>query len=116
MIDPVWNSAVENDTQYRELLIDIYAPNPVTLSQVDDDVGMQVLSRALKGVAMTKSAPEKRETYMEDNEDYGADVFRVTDVQSMECYYGYIYTQNNSAYMLKETVRPELTGLEIVWP
>jgi len=32
MIDPVWNSTVQNDEQYREVLVDIYAPMPVSLS------------------------------------------------------------------------------------
>ena len=92
MIDPVWNSTVQNDEQYREVLVDIYAPMPVSLSQVDDAMGMQVLARALKGAAMTISPPDTRQTYLEENEDYGTDVFRVSDVQSIDCWYGYIYT------------------------
>ena len=65
---------------------------------------------------MTISPPDQRQTYLEENEDYGEDVFRVSDVQSIDCWYGYIYTQNNSPYRLQETVRPQLTGLEVVWP
>ena len=36
MIDPIWNDTVQNNDQYREILIDIYAPSAVALSQVDD--------------------------------------------------------------------------------
>lgn len=32
MIDPVWNSTVENDDSYREVMIDVYAPSPVNLT------------------------------------------------------------------------------------
>ena len=32
MIDPVWNSTVENDDSYREVMIDVYAPCPVNLT------------------------------------------------------------------------------------
>lgn len=53
---------------------------------------------------------------MEESEDYGKDVIRVSDVESLDCWYGYIYTQNNSPYRLQETVRPQLEGLEVVWP
>ena len=49
---------------------------------------------------MTLSPEESRQTYLEDNEDYGTDVIRVSDVESLDCWYGYIYTRNNSAYRL----------------
>ena len=58
MIDPVWNNTVENDPQYKDILIDIYGPSPVVLSQVEDSFGIQVLARALKGAAMTMSPPD----------------------------------------------------------
>ena len=32
MIDPVWNSTVENDDSYREVMIDLYAPCSVNLT------------------------------------------------------------------------------------
>ena len=31
MVDPIWNESVENDTMYREVIIDIYCPESVTL-------------------------------------------------------------------------------------
>jgi len=116
MIDPIWNNTVHNDDIYKEVMVDIYAPDQVNLSQVEDDHGMQILARALKGAAMNLSPPEQRQTYLEDNEDYGTDVLRVSDVESLDCWYGYIYTRNNSPYRLQETVKPQLSGLEVVWP
>ena len=116
MIDPIWNSTVENDDMYREVLIDIYGPSPVELTQVSDEKGMQILARAMKGAAMNISPEEQRHAYLEENEDYGTDVIRVSDVESLDCWYGYIYTRNNSPYRLRETVRPQLDGLEVIWP
>ena len=116
MIDPVWNGTTDNDDLYREVLIDIYAPQAVDLTQVEDATGMQVFSRALKSAAMSLSPVEARQTYLEDNEDYGGDVIRISDVESLDCWYGYIYTLNNSPYRLKETLKPQLTGLEVVYP
>ena len=40
MIDPIWNSTVENDPQYKEVVVDVYAPDSVNLSQLDDTQGM----------------------------------------------------------------------------
>lgn len=40
MIDPVWNSTVENNDEYREVMIDVYAPVPINLTQVEDNMGM----------------------------------------------------------------------------
>ena len=53
---------------------------------------------------------------MEDNPDYADNVWRITDVECLDCYYGFIYTKNGSKYRLKETLRPQLNGLEINWP
>ena len=32
MIDPIWNQTVENDAQYKEVMIDVYAPDFVSLA------------------------------------------------------------------------------------
>ena len=37
-------------------------------------------------------------------------------IESLPCWYGYIYTQNQSAHRLQETLRPELEGLEVMYP
>lgn len=116
MIDPVWNACAEAQPLYKDVIIDIYAPEAVEMTQVNDDLGMQVLCRTMKGAAMELSPPDMRQTYLEEDEDYGRDVIRVSDVESLDCWYGYIYTYNNSPYRLQETLRPALTGLEVVYP
>ena len=57
-----------------------------------------------------------RDIYLKDNQDYNNDVWRISDVESLNCYYGFIYTRNESKYRLKETVRPQIKGLEINYP
>ena len=49
---------------------------------------------------MELSPEDSRQTYLEEDEDYGTDVIRVSDVESLDCWYGYIYTYNNSPYRL----------------
>ena len=36
MIDPIWNQTSLNDQLYQEVLVDIYAPDSVNLTQIDD--------------------------------------------------------------------------------
>lgn len=43
-------------------------------------------------------------------------MYRISDVESLGCWYGYIYTMNASKYELRETLRPNLEGLEVVMP
>ena len=55
MIDPLWNESVQNDDMYREVLIDVYAPEVVELDAIEDSVGMQHLEKALKHAAKTRA-------------------------------------------------------------
>ena len=116
MIDPVWNDTTSNDPNYTDVLVDVYAPESVRLGQVSDEQGMQYLAKALKHAAQTVSPADSQQHYLEDNEDYGENVVRISDVESIDCWYGYIYTKNDSPYRLKETLRPQLEGLEVVYP
>ena len=62
------------------------------------------------------SPPESREHYLVENPDYGQAVLRVQDIESLPCWYGYIYTRNLSPHMLSETLRPQLEGLSVMYP
>ena len=116
MIDPLWNQTIENDAMYREVLIDVYGPEAVALDVLEDAKGMEYLAKALKDAAKTRAPEDSRQLYLEDNEDYGTDVTRISDVECLNCWYGFIYTQNNSKYKLTETLRPALEGLEVIYP
>lgn len=116
MVDPIWNTTIENDELYREILVDIYAPEVVDIDQVEDKKGIEYLSKAMCHAARTKASPDSKTFYAEDNEDYGKNVYRVSDVECLDCWYGFIYTKNDSKYKLTETMRPNLEGLEVVHP
>ena len=77
---------------------------------------MECLAKALKNAAMTVSPQNARETYLQDDPNYGPDVLRIQDIDSLPCWYGYVYTQNNSEHPLSETLSLELEGLEVDYP
>jgi len=83
---------------------------------MDDTAGIKILQKALKHAAQHTIPFDSRERYLSENADYGENVYRVTDVESINCWYGFIYTRNDSQYMLAETIRPNLNGLEVNWP
>lgn len=37
-------------------------------------------------------------------------------MDATDCWYGFIYTLNNSKYELKEKLSPKLEGCEAIWP
>ena len=114
MVDPIWNTSTDNAEEYKEVLIDIYGPRAVDIEPVSDAEGMEHLSRAFKHAAKTKNL--EKQYYLEDNEDYGRNVTRISDIKSLGCWYGFIHTQNDSLYAMTETLRLDLTGLEVAHP
>ena len=41
---------------------------------------------------------------------------RISDVEALNCWYGFIYTKNGSQFPMTETMRPNLQGLEVAYP
>mmetsp|Transcript_2732 Transcript_2732/g.3760 ORF Transcript_2732/g.3760 Transcript_2732/m.3760 type:complete len:180 (-) Transcript_2732:112-651(-) len=115
MIDPYWNETSTNDTMYKEVLVDLYGPESVQLEQVSYYVGIQKLTEAMKHAAKTRSQAE-RKYWLADNHKFGQSVYRVSDVDCLNCWYGFFYTANGSSYSLKEKLTPQLTGMEVVYP
>ena len=66
MVDPLWNETIENDEMYREILIDVYAPETVILDQVEDSKGILYLEKAFKHAAVTMTPQEDMQYYLED--------------------------------------------------
>ena len=116
MVDPLWNQTIDNDEMYREILLDVYAPESVSLDQIDDTKGILYLEKALKHAAVTMTPQDDLQYYLEDTADYGMDVVRISNVECLNCWYGFIYTRNDSQYRLTETMRPTLEGLEVIYP
>lgn len=116
MVDPLWNESANLDRCYKEVMVDIYAPEAVYIDQVDDAPGFELMAKALKRHALANKDEKARSNYLSDNEDYGTDVLRVQDIESLPCWYGYIYTKNDSSLTLRETLRPELEGMSVIYP
>ena len=55
MVDPIWNNSTKLSPSYREILIDIYGPESVTISEMSKAKGFKVLENSLKHAALTKS-------------------------------------------------------------
>ena len=93
-----------------------YGGIAVNLDQVEDAKGILYLEKALKHAAVTMTPQEDLQYYLEDTADYGTDVIRISNVECLNCWYGFIYTRNDSQYRLTETMRPTLEGLEVIYP
>ena len=107
MIDPVWNDCVTAETaeEFKKVILDIYAPETVDIEVLEHEEGMMILSRSLKHAAMNLSPPEKKVKYLEDRPDYNK-VIRVQDLDQLNCWYGFIYTNNLSSHTLEEEMKP----------
>ena len=101
MIDPIWNKSARLSPSYKDILIDIYGPESTLISPVPTGKGMKVLERALKHAAMAKSTEADRCSIQSDNDEY-KDCIRVKSLDLLDCWYGLIYTKNNSRYKVKE--------------
>ena len=64
---------------------------------------------------MKLSPADKKIRYLEDRPDYNK-VVRVQDLDLLNCWYGFIYTNNLSAFTLEEEMKPQLEGLEVIYP
>ena len=49
----------------------------MSIGFIDDITGIQCLAKAFKHAALTKSPESARETYLEDDPNYGTDVLRI---------------------------------------
>ena len=100
MVDPLWNKTAENSRLYKEVLIDIYAPESLRIDTVEEAEGIQCLVEAFKDAA--RRSNNEPDYYLHDNPDYANNVYRVSDIEGLNCWYGYVYTANNSKHVLKE--------------
>ena len=85
------------------------------MSEVNRDFGWEIFQGALVHYARNKAPQEMRRKYLADKEDY-QNCVRVQDFDSLNCWYGYIYTLNDSAYTLRETINLELQGIKALEP
>ena len=106
MIDPIWHESTDNDPSlHKKVLLDVYAPEGLLLERVSHADGLELLSQSLKHAALHLSPDEKKQRYLQERPDY-TDVIRVQDLDLLKCWYGFIYTNNRSQYLLEEEMRP----------
>ena len=48
MIDPHWNATSENDNLFKDVILDIYGPEPVQIEHVEDLEGLALIAKTLK--------------------------------------------------------------------
>ena len=65
--------------------------------------------------ARNKSPQELRKNYIKNREEY-QNCIRIQDLDSLNCWYGYIYTLNDSPYILRDNVMLEVKGIDAIEP
>jgi hypothetical protein len=116
MIDPIWNECANKHAEFKNVHLDIYSTQQVEIEPIDDYTGITCLASMLKNYAKTLAPAESKQFYLRDSKPEYADTYRILDVDSTGCWYGYFYTNNGSQYPLKEKFMPDLKGGEVVWP
>ena len=107
MVDPIWNDSASQDKLHKKILVDVCCRDRIEIEPIDDNTGMKALELMLKNFAQNMQGDGVREYYLEQvNSDY-ADVYRIEDVSSTGCWYGFFYTRNDSAFDLCETFTPD---------
>jgi hypothetical protein len=81
---------------------------------VDEEDGLNILAQGLKDIAQNKVAEDKRSYYLEHREGFGRDIYRVCSISDSDCWYGFLYEKNDSAYTLKTNYELELKGFEVI--
>ena len=52
MIDPLWNESAKLASSYKDVMLDIYAPECFVIEQIDDSSGFEYMAKALKRHAL----------------------------------------------------------------
>ena len=99
------------------VLLDILSPYRTDVTLIDQEQGFSLLVDALKSVALNPELvpEEKRSHYLENRPDYEG-VWRVSEINACKCWYGFVYTNNPTDYVLRETFTPQLQGLAVIHP
>lgn len=112
-VDPTWDPSADYHRDFKKITVDIYCPENLNIETVSRTEGVAILTQTLKDVAQNIVPKDKRSYHLASNKDYGRDAYRVTDLNESKCWYGFIYTKNDSGYELKEDIKPTLKGLEV---
>ena len=99
MISPHWNPSTLNHTDYQKVLIDVLGPEKIELKELDPQEGFKIFHHSLLRFYKNKAPEEKPENilyFAEENPLYGQDLY--TNIDTLDCWYGYIYICNKSKH------------------
>jgi hypothetical protein len=108
MVDPIWNASASSDKLHKNVLVDVYCQDRIEIEPIDDNTGMKALELILKNFAQNMSGNDVRNYYLRDSLPDYTNVYRICDVDSSGCWYGFYYTRNDSGFNLCETFTPNL--------
>lgn len=74
-IDPTWNKTADYSADYKNVLIDIYSTESVTIEVIPYAQGLKCLENALKHVAKAIVPDENKKYIVESDPDYGKDIY-----------------------------------------
>ena len=93
IVDAVWNNSAHFNPLYKQVLIDLYGPEPYELEELPQADAMKVLERGLKAAAL-KIPFAKRSYYRQNDPEYGQNLFRVSGINDSKGFYSYVYRGN----------------------
>ena len=95
-------------------MLDIYSKQNLDISPLSDDYGLEILKKAFKGAAFSRTSEDTHSRYLRTSRPDYEDVLRICSLDALECWYGFIFTKNESPYKLRETLSLQLEGLDLV--
>ena len=114
MIDPVWNETAANDANFKQVMLDIYSKQHLEITPLPDAYGFDILTRAVKNAAVSRTPKDTHLSYLAQSRPDYSGVVRISSLEALDCWYGFIYTTNQSQYTLRESLTLELEGLELI--
>lgn len=114
LIDPTFNEQAELDEDYKQVVVDVYSTQFVSLIPVSEEEGMSVFKQSLKDYAQNKSDESKRNNFCSA---VGFDQsYRLIQMSIPKTFYGFLYDRNHedAPDSLISKVWVEPTGFEIV--
>ena len=95
-------------------MLDIYSKQHFDISPLSDTYGLEILKKAFKSAAISRTSEETHSRYLKTSKPEYENVLRICSLDALECWYGFIFTKNESPYKLNETLSLQLEGLELV--
>ena len=112
MVDAAWNTETANNAEYKNVHIDIYCPELVSIEAISTRHGIENFANASKTYANEKYKGE----YFLKEKDIATQVVRVKQVYAYNNWYGFLYIRNDSEFFLNQLYQLKLQGLTVIYP